>query len=170
MAQVPLSVRQAIKRLSEGGASWPLVLTGQPGTGKTSAALCMLDWGRGIYLTAQSLCESAIFAMKGELLQLPHYEPPRDGQDRRPVTHTLLWRALEDAYLLVLDEVGMRGKVSEHHYDCVKRAIDAREGRPLVVISNLSLPELLPIYDDRIISRLAGGTVVPVYGPDRRLK
>jgi hypothetical protein len=120
----------------------------------------MLDYSRGLYFTAASLCEAVIYGMKGELLT---------PETRRPVSLLELWEEIGSSYLVVLDEVGSRSSVSDHHYEQVKRLIDVREGKPLVVCSNLSLPELLSVYDDRIISRLAGGTVVCVHGPDRRV-
>ena len=71
--------------------------------------------------------------------------------------------------LCVIDEIGAREKVSDHQYETLKTAIDRRQGQPLVLISNVSPPELSRVFDDRIASRCGAGTVVEVIGPDQRL-
>ena len=51
-----------------------------------------------------------------------------------------------------MDELGSRSsrdKVSDHHYDTLKRAIDSREGQPAIWISNLSLEELVKVWAGR---------------------
>ena len=53
-------------------------------------------------------------------------------------------------------------------YETLRRATDSREGKPAVVISNLSIRDLERIYDSRIASRLGAGTVVQLCG-DRRM-
>ena len=62
--------------------------------------------------------------------------------------------------MTVLDELGTRQQVSDFQYEVTKKAIDTREGRPAIVISNLSLTALAKVYDDRIAARLSEGTVV----------
>jgi DNA replication protein DnaC len=81
-----------------------------------------------------------------------------------------IWNGIDRAPLVVLDEIGCRDAVSDFRYETTKRVIDARRGKPLVCISNLSLGELVGLYDDRISSRLAEGTVFCLDGDDRRLK
>ena len=138
---------------------WPLFLTGDVGSGKTCAALCIIDsWG-GWYLTVPGFLERLILAQKGGLTYSTGYARTLDE----------LWRDVQHTNLLVLDELGGREKVSDHHYESVKRLMDVREGKPSVYISNLSLSELGKVYDDRIASRLVFGTTVTLKG-DQRLK
>jgi hypothetical protein len=80
-----------------------------------------------------------------------------------------IWTRLQDAPLVVLDEPGCRTQVNDFHYETVKRVIDCRYGLPLIVISNHGLDEIARLYDDRVASRLAAGTVVKLEGADRRL-
>lgn len=154
-----------IKALSLMQAPWPLLLTGPAGTGKTCASLWLLDHTRGgKYFTITELTEALIELMKGEL----RHEVP--GQGSFKVHRKSFWRDIEAAPLVVLDELGCRDKVSDHHYEAVKRLLDLRHGLPFIVISNLELDAISRLYDDRVASRLAGGTVVSLKGEDRRLR
>lgn len=152
--------RSAIRAVVEGKAPWPLLLTGEAGSGKTCAALCMIDAFGGWYLTVTQLTEMLIAAQQGRLQWSSGYA--------RTVEE--IWTAWERAHLTVLDELGGR-KVSDFHYETVKRCLDLREGRPAVFISNLDIDHLIgpELYDDRIASRLAGGSVIETTG-DRRVE
>lgn len=137
-------------------------MTGPPGTGKTCAALRMLDHSAGLYWTSAAFASEAVQAMRGELLW------PWCG-DRR-VGEAFFWRAVAGATLVVLDDLATRRAVTDADYDRTKRLLDLREGRPLVVISNVALGQITQLYDDRIASRLTGGTVLTLSGRDRRQK
>lgn len=167
IAEIDPALRQTIRQLVQGEERWPLFLFGAVGTGKTCAALALLDHadcyeggrsGKGKYLTATELAELVIEAQQGRLY---------DGD--YPAGVQTVWRGLSTAPLVVLDELGARERVSDHAYGVVKRLIDLREGLPLVAISNLDLGTLAQRYDDRIASRLAAGTVCRLEGEDRRL-
>jgi DNA polymerase III delta prime subunit len=144
-----------------GESPWPLVLSGPAGTGKTCAALCLLDYAGGRYWTAGGLCDVLIRAQAGRL----QWSNGGYGGTHWPED---VWKWVAGAPLVVVDEIGSRSP-SDFAYETVKRVLDEREGRPLVVISNLTLESLTRLYDDRVASRLAGGTVVEVGGSDRRL-
>jgi hypothetical protein len=88
----------------------------------------------------------------------------KDGDDGR------LWSKFNNANLAIVDEVGTRSNPSDFETDCLRDILEHRIGRPLIVISNLSLDELAKLYDDRIPSRLAGGTIHKLVGSDRRLR
>src|SRR5262249_1273517 len=104
-----------------------------------------------------------------------------DSQQGRLIVHGLAgygsttiwpedyWRRLGGQPLIVLDEIGAREAISDHHYDCLHRLLEARKGRPLVAISNLEPERIERLYDARIFSRLASGTVICLAGKDRRL-
>jgi DNA replication protein DnaC len=147
-----------------GEAPWPFFCHGPAGTGKTCAALCLLDHlaGGGEYHTAASLAELLAQAQQGRLTWY------REGYGGT-VWPEKVWEGVRRECLVVLDELGAREKVSDHQYECVKRLLDERQGRPLVALSNLDLQALARVYDDRIASRLAAGTVLRLEGEDRRL-
>ncbi len=153
------SLRKTIRLLAAGKSPWPLFLWGEPGTGKSCAALCLLDRAGGFYFTAGTLAEEVLMVNKGEA-QYP------SGQRLTPLG---FWREIMSTALVVIDEVGTRSKVGDWQYDCLKRVLDAREGMPLVVIANHSLADVASLYDDRVASRLAAGTVHQLQGEDRRL-
>lgn len=92
-----------------------------------------------------------------------------DGQGGN-VWPEMIWESIAKSPLIVFDELGCRDRVSDFQYETAKRVLDKREGKPLVVISNLTLKTLAELYDDRFCSRLAAGTVLGVSGDDRRLK
>jgi DNA replication protein DnaC len=157
------AVRRAMRAVIQGESPWPLFIHGPAGLGKTCAALCMLDHAGGEYLTVQDLGDLLIQAQQGRLFReiapgQAHCQYPED-----------FWQRLGRQPLVVLDEIGTREKVSDHHYECVKRLLDRRHGLPLLCCSNLDLARLEKVYDDRVASRLAAGTVACVKGADRRL-
>lgn len=155
-------MRNKIKPVVLGEAPWPLVLLGPAGVGKSCAALALLDVSGGFYYTAYDLGLEVASAQHGRLMDR--------GDEPRPISQERLWKYFADAALIVLDELGSTAKVSSHHYECVKKLLDLREGKPLVVISNLGFESLGEIYDERITSRLGGGTVIKIQGEDRRLQ
>lgn len=156
---IPEALRRAIRRVVAAESPWPLVVLGPAGTGKSCAALCLLDHAGGFYYTAADLAAELIRAMQGRLATA----------SGRSVWPEQLWSELASAALVVLDELGTRARVSDHAYECVKRLLDEREGRPLVCLGNLSLEQLSQVYDDRVCSRLAAGTLLWLDGDDRRL-
>ena len=160
---VPAVVGKSFEELIRGKAPWPLFLYGPAGTGKTCAGLCLLDHAWGEFWTAATLAQTVIEVMHGRLTW--HHEG-RTGN----YTLTTFWRRLATAPLIVLDEIGCRDRVSDHHYECVQRLLDDRAGMPLIAISNLDREKLAGLYDDRISSRLSVGTVVHLTGDDRRLQ
>lgn len=140
-----------------GDKPWPFVMAGEAGTGKSCAALVVVDTYGGLYYPVGDWCERVRDAEFGVLRYSSGYL----------VTRYEVWEEWKTASVVVLDEIGSRMNVTDAHYEWVKRAIDIREGRPAIFISNLSLKDLSETYDDRIASRLSGGTVVELTG-DRR--
>jgi DNA replication protein DnaC len=137
-------------------------MTGPVGTGKTCASLCLLDrclFARRYY-AAQRFVDDAAAAMRGELWSGDYTVSMAD-----------FWRNWRNAEITVMDEMGSRSsreKVSDHHYETIKRAIDDRHGKACIWISNLSLDQIAKVYDDRIASRLSEGTVIQFQGNDLR--
>lgn len=162
LSKIDESLLETIGHLTEAKRPWPLFVFGRAGTGKTCAALCVLDYCRGGYYSATKLCGMLIDAQNG---RLSWHHGGRGGI----IYPEMFWNRIGNENLSVLDEIGCREKVSDHQYECVKRFIDARQGRPAIYLSNLSLDQISQVYDDRISSRLASGTVVGLMGQDRRL-
>lgn len=159
LAEIPAALRAAIRQAVAGETPWPLVVLGPAGVGKTCAALCLLDHAGGFYYTARDLAAEFARSMQGRLLT----------PGGRVVWPEQLWDELAGAALVVLDELGSVSRVSDHQYECVKKLLDLREGKPLVVLSNLSTSALSACYDERVVSRLAAGTGLALEGEDRRL-
>jgi DNA replication protein DnaC len=155
----PEKVARAVwQQMGDLAGGWPIVLTGGVGSGKTCAALCFGDaWDRGAYITVADACADLI-----------HIQNCDGRRDRWPCAAMEWWQRVIDTELLILDELGARERVSDHHYEVVKGILDRREGRPLIVVSNNSLGEIDRLYDSRIASRLRAGTVLNVAGRDRR--
>lgn len=142
-------------------SKWPLLLIGPAGTGKTSAALCLLDHAGGLYFTATGLCDAVIASQRGSLTT--------NGPEARPLNPEAFWRELGASALVVLDELGSREQASDFQRETIQKALDLRENRPFVGLSNLTLDRLHDCYDERIASRLASGTVFWLERPDQRL-
>lgn len=143
-----------------GEAPWPLFVHGSAGTGKSCAALVLLDYAGGLFFTGSSLADEMIRSQQGRL-------PGRETG--RPIWPEQLWEEIGKTALVVLDDLGGRDRVSDFAYEVTKRLLDEREGKPLVVTSNLGPARLAQLYDDRVVSRLVAGTVLEMAGADRRL-
>lgn len=163
VSQIDPEVRKAIRECLTGASPWPLVFFGPAGTGKTSAALCLCDYCLAMYATATSLCQDFRDADFGRL------DVQTQPGHSMKVTSAWLWKKVQASPLVVLDELGCRDTVSDHHYEVVKGVIDKRQGRPLIAVSNLGSKLLAKVYDDRITDRLWAGTVVEFTGESRRL-
>ena len=160
-SEVTPEIRKAINRVITCRSPWPLTMVGSVGIGKTRAALCLLDaYGGGcIYTTLRDLCDDALAASRGEI---------GDCRGDR-MNSRKFWHEWADARITVLDEIAIRENASDFQYECLKRALDAREGKPAIYISNLGLSRISDLFDDRVASRLAMGTVLALDGEDRRL-
>lgn len=159
--QIDANLRRAMRELIQGQRPWPLVIKGGVGTGKTSAALCLLDYTCGCYFTVESLMQDAAASMHGRMERGP-------SGDKHNVYQEEFWSIIENAPLVILDELGTRSTVTDHHYVVVKRLLDLRVGRPLVVIANVELEDIQALYDIRIASRLVSGTIFQLDGKDQR--
>jgi DNA replication protein DnaC len=104
-----------------------------------------------------------------QLIEAQHDRLTSDDVEQYRITVPYFWQRIREASFVVLDELGCRDRVSDHVYEAVKRLLDEREGRPLMVLSNLDLEAIEKLYDDRLTSRLAAGTVVELIGPDMRV-
>jgi DNA replication protein DnaC len=161
--EIPQALRVEIRAVISGEKPWPLFMCGSLGTGKTCAALCLLDYAGGDYYTVPGLCAKLNQSREG------HLEWSHEGHGGR-IFPEQFWNRFRMASLIVLDEIGLRERASEAQYEAVYTAIEERAFKPLVVCSNLGAGDIERIYDGRIFSRLTRGTVVEIKGPDRRLQ
>lgn len=171
MALVRPDLQEVFRALCRGIQPWPLFLHGEQGRGKTAAALALLDSvaavRRGPLLEGGRetwLPNTAYYYTVGDLTELAM----RQYRDLTAYDWTQI--SVEACQLVVLDELGTRKTVSDTHYDAVQRVLDIRENRPLILISNLDIAAIEEVYDARIASRCAGGTVFELKGCDRRIE
>ena len=142
----------ALRPVVTGSAPWPVLLTGAPGSGKTSAGLALCDIAKtALYVTVEELLD----AVTG----------------RSQLDAATLWDRVEQKDLVVIDELGCRSNVTDLEYSAVKRVLDIRETlhvRCLVAIANVDADHLVDLYDRRIHSRLTCGLVYRMRAGDRR--
>ena len=155
-------LREAMNDVKNGLSPWPLVIIGEAGAGKTCAALLLMEWwGRnGCYTTLPRFCKRLAEAMHGRLYTSTGYQMQEDD----------VWDEWTRAAVAAMDEVGTRDRVSDHHFETLLEALNSREGHPTMFISNSGRTQLARVYDDRVASRLTGGTVVYVKGDQRKGK
>ena len=132
------SLQAVLRDLISGNRPWPLYLLGAVGSGKSAAALAVLDHVGGLFYDAEELADLVAAG------QLPN-----------------LLETIRRAPLVVLDELCCRERLTDLHYVAVKRLIDLREraGCRLIAISNADPAQLASAYDTRIADRLLCGTI-----------
>lgn len=166
--QVPDGVRSAV-RAAVARKRWPLVLAGPVGTGKTTiAALVYRGWhlADGRNGTCRwRLCDellSQIYSarLKGHVITFtPNGETVKN-------TESGLRRAVRDADLLVLDDLG-RAQVRDDQYSILLDVLDSRAHKPTIITTNKTIEQLDEVYDTRLVSRISRH-ILPITGRDRR--
>jgi hypothetical protein len=164
LGQVHATVRTRIRKfLASSEPRWPLVIWGAVGCGKSCAALCLADRVPGAYcLTLRELVDLIMESRAGKL-----WRDAGPGEGMIRVSEWAIWRQLDRAPLVILDELGTR-KAGDLEYEALKRTLDKREGRPMVCVSNHAPADLARLFDARISDRLEGGTVIEYPGGSRR--
>jgi hypothetical protein len=165
-------VIQVFQSLVDGKLPWPLFLNGPKGVGKTCAALSLADMvaGKTIYFQMNMLADDIHridIRRDGDNWLAVHglYVDPYVGF----VSTGAAWNQIAKADLVIADEWGLKEKVSDYLYEISKKVLDLRSGLPTICIANQSLDELRQLYDDRIASRLAAGSIFELSGDDLRL-
>ena len=135
-----------------------LLFTGTTGTGKThiSTAIAKTVISKGYYVLYESI-QNVISAFEAD-----HF-----GRSTESLSEKYL-----DCELLILDDLGTEFS-TQFTVSCIYNLINTRYNRGLstVISTNLSPKSLQEFYDDRIYSRLVGGSsmVVLLGGKDFRL-
>jgi len=152
-------LKQTLRGLCAGQLPWPLLLFGEPGSGKSCAGLCLVRSYNGWYSTVGDFCRTYLRVERREI---------ETGSSMSYVTYspTDFWNDWRNSSVTILDEFGLRSP-TEFQFETLQKAIDLREGLPFVAISNHDPDQLAAIYDDRYVSRLACGTQYRLDG-DRR--
>lgn len=148
---------------------WPCCIWGEVGRGKTYlAAAIYMQWiGTAVWMTYTEFCRHAWKVTTDGELNLS------DG-DGRPLELSIetWWDHVANAGVFVLDDVGV-GEYRESRNEAVKELLDRRDGKPLILTSNLA-PEnmdrrsLYALFDDRVMSRIRKGRRIELTGPDLR--
>lgn len=149
--------------------SWPVMMCGPTGTGKTSAAAVL--YGRFQRLPMWHRADDLLLAMsmgRKDGVQV-------DGVNqfgevvRRHVPFNKFVARVANCSCLFLDDLGVRAPTDAMHA-ALFDLLEWRLEKPLVVTTNQKMSELSEMFDDRIASRLSSGTVIPFTGVDRRQK
>jgi DNA replication protein DnaC len=134
------------------------LFTGNPGTGKTHIACAM-----ALAIVDQGL--TAVYASLPRLIR-----QVRACYGRAGAVDALICN-LVDADFLVLDELDLHGS-SDNDYNMLYDVINARyerQGYPTLTISNRTLERLTTDLDERVISRILGGSKPILFDwPSRR--
>jgi DNA replication protein DnaC len=160
--RVPPALWQLFRGLCDGQHKWPLFLHGPSGTGKSCAALCLVDRVPGAKFWHMPALDEQVRAIKQGAAE--YYDLGRGG------TWTMKnwWAYIGKLPLLVLDDVGLSEVSSDTQAETLFMALEAREGRPLVCTSNLNDNDIETTYNSRVRSRMCSGTIYNLMGPDRR--
>ncbi len=165
METVDEGLRGLFRTLIAGESRWPLYLWGEPGRGKTCAALALCDrCVRASYWTVRELIERELN---------PDKTLPWQGS----AGYKYVREYPEPQTMAILDELGETPATGKHwterlHSEIVKAFADWRINTALgvaIYISNLSPDQFSGHYDGRIASRILCGTWYELRGVDRRM-
>jgi DNA replication protein DnaC len=134
------------------------IFTGNPGTGKTHLACAMVH-----ALSMDGF--TAVYA------SLPRFTKElRAAYGKTGAVEELIQRLI-DADFLALDEIDLHGQ-SDTDYNTLYDIVNSRyesEGRPTLALSNRPLERLRTDLDERVVSRILGGSKPIVFDwPSRR--
>jgi hypothetical protein len=150
MAKVAAPVRSAIAACIAGEKPWPLLIVGGPRSGKTSAALCLLDACGGRYWTAADWTRTLARAGDGRL-----YTKGQDGCDYG-VSESTLWTRMEHPWSVVcVDELEKMAEVAD-----IDGIVERRQGLGLVLVFGGELASMADVFGASLAGVMASGTVL----------
>lgn len=166
-------LRQAIREAAAGKLRWPLFITGNPGTGKTCGALCVVDHTEGsefwIWDEYWRFVNDVNFGRAQTIIQGGKDPDGWDHPSRMIDWTTQKWWAyVERLPLLVLDDIGLRGVANDTQYEAMKLTLDRRHNLPTILTSNLDVVKIAEVFDYRVMDRIDSGTTVHIKGTSRR--
>lgn len=166
--RVSPELAEAFKGCRNGQAPWPLMVHGSVGCGKTRFGYLCHDWYGGIFADFSKLLAEYVGVRRGTLRAEQSDILPTGGDW---FVRDGYWiDALKRPRILILDDIGRRSDTeAATARELLSRLLDAREGMPSLLISNLAPSQLETVYDDRVASRMCAGTVVECVGQDRRI-
>lgn len=146
--------------LDDSHATPSLFLRGPVGAGKTRNAFAALH---AVTREAARLGRRMTFAKTSHADFNQAMRPTPDGAHRDALAD------FQTVDLLVFDDLGA-GQVTDWAEDTLHRLVDVRwsEARPMIVTTNLRAKDMPDNVDERILSRLAASTQVPLTGRDHR--
>ena len=158
-----------MKEVMDGGES--ITLIGNPGTGKTHLAICLMRYRLATTcpkeVTMEFLSKAPIFVNIPDLLR-----SLKSSFSSDTVTEEDIIDKYTRPSLVVFDDLGV-GNISDWTRDVYYSLIDCRmrEEKQTIVTSNLDLEQIANKIDSRIASRLSGMGIVRTLGEeDYRLK
>lgn len=180
-AKIDKTLLAFLRKCSAGEVRWPVFLTGDPGTGKSSAVLAFADWiAYSAYFQFCDLIHAfRQISTKGETMVTRWIQRGDWSDNDQP--GKIAWfiekdtmgedeflKYLSSVDLLVIDDLGTRGTASDFVYDSLLATMNLRVEKPLIVTSNLDIDGIANCFDGRITSRLSAGTRFVLKGQDRR--
>lgn len=155
-------LRKVFRGLVEGQLKWPLYLWGPPGSGKSCAALSLVEHVKGARFWRMSDFDSFVQRVKQGVEERPY---PETGK----ISETGWWNYFAHLRLVALDDVGSQEVSTESQEDTLFLALENRDGGwPFIITSNRSPKEVETAYSQRIHSRMCSGTIHMLEGRDRR--
>lgn len=145
---------------------WPLLLSGKTGVGKSCLAAMIASRIPGWrFISAAGLLGSIMQARMSETKTVTMRTMTGQLVER---TESEIWRWIETAPILVLDDVGMRPE-TEARAEALLEVVNKRFQKPFIVTTNCDRQTLVEHVGARVFSRLVAGVQFAVTGPDRRL-
>lgn len=167
--RIPAPLFDAISSCCAAKSPWPLFIHGNPGCGKTCAVLYLRDRHAGCD-SRPHFAQAVRFVGDCRDVKLGRFQFVGTHGEYTP-SESDWWDYVSRFTLFVLDDLGALSKATEHAAESILRLLDVRYAKPTAITSNLALSEIARVYDPRIASRLADGTVVNLSGlPDQRLQ
>ncbi|MDO5408850.1 MAG: ATP-binding protein [Lachnospiraceae bacterium] len=139
-----------------------LLLTGPAGTGKTFLTHCIAK-------ALLDACYSVIYLSAAELFEI---FSSHQFQDKPEPEEELMYHHIYECDLLIIDDLGTEvanNFTISRLFSCINER--ARNDRPVVISTNLTLAQINSHYSERISSRLISNyKILELYGDDIRIR
>lgn len=139
-----------------------LLLTGPAGTGKTFLTHCIAK-------ALLDACYSVIYLSAADLFEI--FSSHQFQDDPEP-EEELMYHHIYDCDLLIIDDLGTEvanNFTMSRLFSCINER--ARNNRPVVISTNLTMAQINSHYSERISSRLISNyRILELYGEDIRIR